>query len=308
MKVDRSGSSLDTKMSDFGSDMVADLRKKGYVADEEIGTALYLAEDLKKPILIEGKAGVGKTEIAHVLARVRGMELIRLQCYEGLDSNSALYEWNYQKQILSLKIKEIRKDVNLELVDFYTEEYLLYRPISKALMSESPAVLLLDEIDRADEEFEALLLETLGEFQLTIPELGVISAKSNPFVILTSNRTRELSDALRRRCLYLWIDYPTYEKELEVIQLKVPKIDLKLASQAATFVQLLREESLSKTPGLSEAVDWTRALQSIGALELDDIILTNTMGCLLKDKLDIDRFRKGAFQSVLNKARDAKSL
>ncbi len=295
-------------MKNHGRNWVETLRLEGYLADEEIGTALFLADDLQRPILIEGQAGVGKTEIARVLAKVKGCELIRLQCYEGLDFNSALYEWNYQKQLLSLKIKEIQKDTKAHLHDFYTEDYLSYRPILKAITAESPVVLLLDEIDRADEEFEALLLETLGEFQLTIPELGRIPAKSFPFVILTSNRTRELSDALRRRCLYLWIDYPSYEKELEVIRIKVPEIDLTLASQAAKFVQLLREETLAKTPGLSEAVDWSRALLTIGTSELSDVAVANTIGCLLKDQMDINRFRTGSFKALIDKARSDENI
>ena len=187
----------------------------------------------------------------------------------GLDFNSALYEWNYQKQILSVRLHELQHKTEVGIRDFYSEEYLSYRPISKALMANQPVVLLLDEIDRADEEFEALLLETLAEYQLTIPELGSVKAKFKPYIILTSNRTREISDALRRRCLYLWIDYPSYAKELEVIRLKVPNLDAALAAQATKFVQALREQDLNKVPGLSEAVDWTMALQATGAKSVD---------------------------------------
>lgn len=295
-------------MDEQYNDMVAALRSNGYVADEEIATALHLAEALHKPLLIEGEAGVGKTEIAHVLARLRDTELIRLQCYEGLDFNSALYEWNYQKQILSVRLHELKNDRNLTIADFYSEEFLSYRPISKALMADKRVVLLLDEIDRADEQFEALLLETLAEYQLSIPELGSIRAKFIPHIVLTSNRTRELSDALRRRCLYLWIDYPTYEKELAVIRLKVPGIDLTLAAQAASFVQALRDQPLNKLPGLSEAVDWTRALQTMGVSALDRIVVNSTIGCLLKDHQDIVKFRRDMLRPLLEKIYDGQGV
>ncbi|MCZ6664988.1 MAG: MoxR family ATPase [Gammaproteobacteria bacterium] len=287
-------------MNELYQEIITDLRNNGYVADTEIATALFLADRMNKPLLVEGEAGVGKTEIARVLADMKNTELIRLQCYEGLDFNSALYEWNYQKQILSLRLHEVQNKADLALADFYTEEYLSYRPISRAMMSDQRVVLLLDEIDRADEEFEALLLETLAEYQLSIPELGVIEAKFIPHIVLTSNRTRELTDALRRRCLYLWIDYPSYEKELEVIRLKIPTIDLTLASQAASFVQALRLQSLNKVPGLSEAVDWTQALQCTGAQRLDRLTVQNTIGCLLKDRNDITRLKKELLEPLLD--------
>ena len=286
-------------MNEHNDEMIADLRSNGYVADAEIATALFLAEQLEKPLLVEGEAGVGKTEIAHVLAKLRETDLVRLQCYEGLDFNSALYEWNYQKQILSVRLHELQNKNDVAIADFYSEEYLSYRPISKALMAKQRVVLLLDEIDRADEEFEALLLETLAEYQLTIPELGTITASFVPLIILTSNRSRELTDALRRRCLYLWVDYPSYEKELEVIRLKVPAVDMSLASQAASFVQALRSQQLNKVPGLAEAVDWTRALQSIGATALDQPAVENTIGCLLKDRQDIVKFKKEMLKPLL---------
>jgi len=288
-------------MKDDHSASLEALRAQGYVADDEIATALYLAETLGKPLLIEGEAGVGKTEIARVLARIKQTELVRLQCYEGLDFNAALYEWNYQKQILSLRLHEVRDRTALSLADFYTEEYLSYRPISKALLAPKSVVLLLDEIDRADEEFEALLLETLAEYQLTIPEMGVITARSTPTIVLTSNRTRELSDALRRRCLYLWLDYPSYEKELEVIRLKVPEVNRALAAQAASLVQALRAHKLNKMPGLSEAIDWTRALLSLGVSKLDRRAVENTIGCLLKDHQDIVRFKRELISPLLEK-------
>lgn len=288
--------------------LLAELRSNAYVADLEIATALFLADRLNKPLLIEGEAGVGKTEIARVLAKMKGTELIRLQCYEGLDFNAALYEWNYQKQILSLRLHEARHETDVSLADFYSEEYLSFRPISRAMMAPRQVVLLLDEIDRADEEFEALLLETLAEYQLSIPELGQLTANSIPSIVLTSNRTRELTDALRRRCLYLWIDYPSYEKELEVVRLKVPGIDLELASQAARFVQALREETLNKKPGLSEAVDWAQALVSTGAVRLDRAVVRNTIGCLLKDRGDTIRFREHLLEPLLEKTVNAQAL
>ena len=230
-------------------EIIASLRDYDYVADTDIATSLFLAEHLAKPILIEGEAGVGKTEIAKVLAKLKNTELIRLQCYEGLDFNAALYEWNYQKQIMSIRLNELKGNTELSIGDLYSAEYLLHRPILKALLAKQRTVLLLDEIDRADEEFEALLLETLAEYQLTIPEFGTIRAEHTPYIILTSNRTRELTDALRRRCLYLWIAYPSFQKELEVIQLKVPAIGEALAIQVTTFVQALRREKLNKVPG-----------------------------------------------------------
>ena len=288
-------------MAELEDELRASLLANGYVADSEMATALYLAEALDKPILIEGEAGVGKTEVAHVLATMRNTELIRLQCYEGLDYNAALYEWNYQKQILSLRLSELRHDTDVVLADLYTESYLSYRPISRALMADRRVVLLIDEIDRADAEFEALLLETLAEYQLSIPELGSMRAKFKPYIILTSNRTRELSDALRRRCLYLWVDYPPYEKELEVLRLKVPGMDMDLASRAVAFVQALRREALNKRPGLAEAIDWTRALLTLGATSLDRVVVERTLGCLLKDRQDIIKCRRDLLGPLLDK-------
>lgn len=288
-------------MNEISNDVITSLRNEAYVADTEIATALFLADQLNKPILLEGEAGVGKTEIARVLARMKDTELIRLQCYEGLDFNSVLYEWNYQKQIISLRVNELNNDHNLTIDDLFSEEYLLHRPISKALTAEKRVVLLLDEVDRADEEFEALLLEALAEFQVTIPEYGTIQSKYPPFVILTSNRTRELSDALRRRCIYLWIDYPSYKKELEILQLKVPEIDDMLASQIISVVQGLRKETLNKIPGVAESIDWARALQTMGIQVLDQDSMENTLGCLLKDRQDIAKFKKELVKPLLDK-------
>jgi MoxR-like ATPase len=288
-------------MSAIYDEVVSRLRSLDYVADTDIAATLFLAERLDKPILIEGEAGVGKTEIARVLARLNDTELIRLQCYEGLDFNAALYEWNYQKQILSIRLTELRDGAQLSVADLYSEEYLLQRPILKALLASKRTVLLLDEIDRADEEFEALLLETLAEYQLTIPEFGTIKARHAPYIILTSNRTRELTDALRRRCLYLWISYPSFQKELEVIRIKVPEIEAALASQATSFVQALRREKLNKVPGLSEAIDWAKALKTTGVRVLERSNVERTIGCLLKDRQDIASFKQGMVAPLLEK-------
>jgi MoxR-like ATPase len=289
-------------------EIIASLRSSGYVADTEIATSLFLAEHLRKPILIEGEAGVGKTEIARVLAKLKNTELIRLQCYEGLDFNAALYEWNYQKQIVSIRLNELKGNRDLSIDDLYSREYLLHRPILKALMAARSTVLLLDEVDRADEEFEALLLETLAEYQLSIPELGTIRAEHAPYVILTSNRTRELTDALRRRCLYLWIPYPSFQKELEVIRLKVPEISEALALQVTTFVQSLRREKLNKVPGLAEAIDWARALQGTGVTVLERSKVENTVGVLLKDREDIKAVRCSILDTLLEKVSGADRL
>jgi MoxR-like ATPase len=290
-----------------GPELLGELRAGGYVADEDIATALFLADRLDKPILIEGEAGVGKTEIARVLARLRDTELVRLQCYEGLDFQSALYEWNYQKQILALRVRELHDGPRTVLADLYGEEFLALRPVSRALLAARRVVLLVDEIDRADEEFEALLLETLGEHQLTIPELGSLPARHKPYIVLTSNRTRELTDALRRRCLYLWIDYPSYEKELEVLALKVPGADVALLAQAARFVQALRAEKLGKIPGLAEAIDWCRALVVLGVRVLDAAALAHTLGCLLKDRDDLASVRGERAAALLRRATDVAS-
>jgi MoxR-like ATPase len=285
-------------------DIVAALRGLNYIADEDIAYALFLADRLNKPLLIEGEAGVGKTEIARVLTKLKNTQLIRLQCYEGLDFSSALYEWNYQKQIVSLRLHELKDNNDVSLQDLYSEEYLLQRPILRALMAPQRVVLLLDEVDRADEEFEALLLETLAEYQLTIPEIGTLKALHVPYVILTSNRTRELTDALRRRCLYLWIGYPSFEKELSVIQMNVPQMSPALAVKVTSFVQALRREKLNKVPGLSEVVDWAKALQAGGVLHFDEESTKFSVGCLLKDHDDIRVFKSTLAPSLMEKIGD----
>ena len=268
------------------------LEQQVYIADAAIATALYLSMALGKPLLIEGPAGVGKTEIAKSLAKALDTKLIRLQCYEGLDATTALYEWNYPKQLLHLKLEETSpaSEAEKEAVIF-SEAFLLKRPLLQAITEHERApVLLIDEIDRSDEEFEAFLLEVLSDFQVTIPEIGTISATHKPHVVLTSNRSRDLSDALRRRCLYHWIDYPSLEKELEIVRAKVPLISETLSRRVTEVMQATRTMSLSKIPGVAETLDWANALVALKATELNDEIISETMGCFLKDENDIGTF------------------
>jgi len=267
----------------------AEMERCGYVAEPEIATAVFLAREMRKPLLVEGEAGVGKTEIAKVLACMLDTELVRLQCYEGLDTHTALYEWNYQRQLLRLKIseREGRDPDGLEELIF-SRAYLLERPLLRAITrKEGPAVLLVDEVDRADEGFEAFLLEVLSDFQITIPELGTIRAAHVPFVVLTSNRSRELSDALRRRCMYLYIEHPGLEKELRILRAKVPGASEQLARAVARFVQGLRARELRKLPGVAETIDWTSALLRLHRESLDGETVGATLGCLLKDAYDL---------------------
>ena len=269
--------------------MQAAMERWGYVAEPEIATAVYLAREMRKPLLVEGEAGVGKTEIAKVLARMLSTELVRLQCYEGLDTNTALYEWNYQRQLLRLRIaeREMRNPEELEDLIF-GREYLLERPLLRAITRrEGPAVLLIDEIDRADEGFEAFLLELLSDFQITIPELGTIRAEHVPVVVLTSNRSREIGDALRRRCLYLYVEHPGFEKELRILRGKVPAVSEQLAQGITRFVQRLRAQPLRKLPGVAETLDWAQALVRLHRDALDAETARATLGCLLKDEQDI---------------------
>jgi MoxR-like ATPase len=269
------------------------LEEQTYVADAAIATALYLSMTLGKPLLIEGPAGVGKTEIAKALSNALGTKLIRLQCYEGLDATTALYEWNYPKQLLHLKLEESSPTPEAEKeATIFSEAFLLKRPLLQAITEhESSPVLLIDEIDRSDEEFEAFLLEVLSDFQVTIPEIGTINATHRPHVILTSNRSRELSDALRRRCLYHWIDYPSLDKELEIVRAKVPGIGEGLSLQVTQIMQATRTMSLSKIPGVAETLDWANALVALKATDLNEEIIGETIGCFLKDENDIGSFK-----------------
>ena len=264
-----------------------------YIADAAIATALYLSMVLGKPLLIEGPAGVGKTEIAKALANALQTKLIRLQCYEGLDATTALYEWNYPKQLLHLKLEESSSASETEKeAMIFSEAFLLKRPLLQAITEHDRApVLLIDEIDRSDEEFEAFLLEVLSDYQVTIPEIGSIKATHRPHVVLTSNRSRDLSDALRRRCLYHWIDYPSLEKELEIVRAKVPGITETLSSQITSVMQATRTMSLSKIPGVAETLDWANALVALKAPELNEEIVAETLGCFLKDESDVAAFK-----------------
>jgi len=269
------------------------LEEQVYVTDAAVATALYLSMALGKPLLVEGPAGVGKTEIAKALSKALDTKLIRLQCYEGLDATTALYEWNYPRQLLHIKLEESAPTSEAEKeATIFSEAYLLKRPLLQAITEhERSPVLLIDEIDRSDEEFEAFLLEVLSDFQVTIPEIGTIRATHRPHVVLTSNRSRDLSDALRRRCLYHWIDYPSLEKELAIVRARVPAISESLSNQVTKIVQKTRTMSLSKVPGVAETLDWASALVALNAAEVDREILDETVGCFLKDEADISAFK-----------------
>jgi MoxR-like ATPase len=268
------------------------LRRQTYVSDAAVATSLYLAMALGKPLLIEGPAGVGKTEIARSLAEALDTKLVRLQCYEGLDAATAIYEWNYPKQLLRIKLQELAAMSAAEKeAEIFSESFLLKRPLLEAITERtSSPVLLIDEIDRSDEEFEAFLLEALSEFQVTIPEIGTIKAAHRPYVVLTSNRSRELSDALRRRCLYLWIDYPSFDKELEIVRAKVPAISEELSTEVTRLIQAVRKLNLAKVPGVAETLDWASALVVLNASQLDQGVIAETAGCFLKDEADLRKF------------------
>ena len=264
------------------------LEEQNYVSDSAIVMSVYLAKTLQKPLLVEGPAGVGKTEIAKVMAKALKTDLIRLQCYEGLDVNMALYEWNYQRQLLHIKLEEgSDKSLAERESTIFSEEFLLKRPLLQAITHLKPPVLLIDELDRSDEEFESFLLEILSEWQITIPEIGSIKAKEKPYVILTSNRTRELSDAVRRRCFYLWMDYPEYKKELAIVRSKVPGCDFRLAKQICVFMELIRKQKLEKVPGVAETLDWARSLVTLHQDHLDPVMVESTLGIVFKDRMDV---------------------
>jgi MoxR-like ATPase len=268
------------------------LHGRAYITDAAVATSLYLSMALWKPLLIEGPAGVGKTEIARSLADALDTRLVRLQCYEGLDASTAIYEWNYPKQLLRIKLQEQAAASAAEKeAEIFSEPFLLKRPLLEAITDQSKSpVLLIDEIDRSDEEFEAFLLETLSEFQVTIPEIGPIKATHRPYVVLTSNRSRELSDALRRRCLYLWIDYPSFEKELEIVRAKVPAISEELSTEITRLIQAVRKLNLAKIPGVAETLDWASALAVLDTSHLDQEVIAETAGCFLKDEADLRKF------------------
>jgi MoxR-like ATPase len=268
------------------------LRGQAYITDATVATSLYLAMTLGKPLLVEGPSGVGKTEIAKSLATALDANLVRLQCYEGLDAATALYEWNYSKQLLHIKLQEAsRTSANEGEATIFSEQFLLKRPLLEAITHQTHSpVLLIDEVDRSDEEFEAFLLEVLSEFQVTIPEIGTIRATHRPYVVLTSNRSRELSDALRRRCLYLWIDYPSFDKELEIVRAKVPAIGEALSAEVTRVIQAIRKLNLVKVPGVAETLDWATALAALNTTRLDREVIAETTGCFLKDETDLRKF------------------
>lgn len=288
-------------------DLLVALEAEGYVADPAIATAVFLARAMRKPLLVEGDAGVGKTELAKVLARLLGTELIRLQCYEGLDVQTAVYEWDYPRQILRLRISEGRGENPKDLeASIFSREYLLERPLLRAITrTGEPPVLLIDEVDRADDGFEAFLLELLSDFQVTIPELGTIRAEHPPHVVLTSNRTRELGDALRRRCLYLYIEHPTLEKEVRIIHARCPEAQQRLAHEVGRFLQALRERRLVKPPGVAETLDWTRALLCLRQDSLEPEVVAQTLGCLLKDRHDLETVTPSEVASLVTRVREA---
>ena len=278
-------------------------RDRDYLCDRSLATAVFLGLELGRPLLLEGEAGVGKTELAKVLAATLGARLIRLQCYEGLDVASAVYEWNYPRQMLEIRLREARGDIG-DGRGIFEPEFLIRRPLLQALQSDDgvPPVLLIDEIDRADEEFEAYLLEILSDFQVTVPEIGTIRAERPPRVILTSNRTREVHDALKRRCLYHWIDYPTAQKEYEIVLAKVPDAPERLAREVVSFVHRLRQADLTKVPGIAETLDWAAALLSLGARELAPELVDETLGVVLKYEEDIRHVRGDGTRRYLTEA------
>ena len=295
-------SSLPTSVDELQAILAREL----YVADRGLATSIYLALRLRRPLLLEGEAGVGKTEVAKVLATGLGAELIRLQCYEGLDVTHAVYEWNYARQLLEIRMREAAGAVDQKetAADLFGSDFLIKRPLLRALESHAaqPPVLLIDELDRADEEFEGYLLELLSDFQITIPELGTLRAETPPVVVITSNRTRELHDALKRRCLYSWIDYPSFEKEHRIITEKIPEAPVRLAEQVARFVQELRTAELYKVSGVSETLDWLAALVALDRQELDPATINETLGLVLKTQEDLEAIRGARVQALFEQS------
>ena len=290
-------------------DLQQQLADHDYIADEGLATSIYLALKLNRPLLLEGEAGVGKTEVAKVLAAKTETEIIRLQCYEGLDITHAVYDWNYARQLIEIRVAETQGDTartrDERVRELFGPDFLIERPLLQALRTpgEQPVVLLIDELDRADEEFEGYLLEFLSDFQVTIPELGTVKANTTPIVIITSNRTRELHDALKRRCLYAWIDYPDFEKELQIVMAKVPGVSQALAEQVTRFVQELRRAELYKATGVSETLDWVAALVALDQQELDAVTIERTLGIVLKNQEDMQNIRGDRIQDILNRAK-----
>ena len=280
-----------------------------YVADRSLATALFLSLKLQRPLFLEGEAGVGKTEIAKVLAATLGRRLLRLQCYEGLDVASAVYEWNYSRQMIEIRLAEVEGAATRERLgeDIFSREFLIERPLLQALEPHDggPPVLLIDELDRADEPFEAYLLEVLSDFQITIPEIGTVAADKPPLVVITSNRTREIHDALKRRCFYYWVDYPTAERELEILRIKAPGADAALSRQVVAFVQELRTMDLFKLPGIAETIDWTNALTQLDAIALDPDVINDTLGTMLKYQDDIAKVRGSEAARILEQVNAA---
>jgi len=284
------------------------LRDQVYISDRALAVPIFLAMKLQRPLFLEGEAGVGKTEIARALANGLGTKLIRLQCYEGLDINQAVYEWNHTRQVLEIRLMETSGDVDREAAnaDLFSEKFLVKRPLLQAIdeAQDKPPVLLIDELDRSDEEFEGFLLELLADYQITIPELGTFKAKHPPIVIITSNRTREIHDALKRRCLYHWVDYPDYQKELQIITARIPDAPKKLAEQVTAFIQEMRETDLFKIPGISETLDWLSALLAMNKTELDPSVIDDTLGMMLKYQDDIEAVKGEPVRAMLERSKN----